>query len=485
MGARSTGRWLLTKFSRPVLILTLVCSGATATDQIGQGERLDPEVQSALAAYNAKQYDLALAKLKPLFARSPDTFQVNELMGLIYAAQGKDESAIPFLKKAVRLRPRSVPGRTNLALSLVRLGQDSLAEVELKKATELEPSSFEANHELGEFYIHCGKLDGALPYLEAAQRVDPLSYVNGYDLATAYLETKNFEKAKQQMRAMMQQRDTAELHSLLGEVDEKSGNPVESVNEYQRAAHMDPSESNIFAWGTELLLHLALEPATQVFTLGTERYPQSARMQIGLGISLYSRSSYDKAVSAFLRACDLAPNDLRPFLFLAKAYNISTAESPEVSERLKRYTQIAPRNAQARYYYTMSIWKGTRGKTNPADLAQVESGLRTAATLDPSFPDPHLQLGNLYASEQNFPAAIAEYKQAIALQPELAEAHYRLAQAYVHTAERERAAGEFAVFERLHKQQGAESERQRKEMRQFVYTMNEPPSGHGAQDNRH
>ena len=192
-----------------------------------------------------------------------------------------------------------------------------------------------------------------------------------------------------------------------------------------------------------------------------------------------------RAVSAFLRACDLAPNDPRPFPFLAKAYNTSTAESREVSEHLERYVQIEPRNAQAHYYYAMSIWKGTREKSEQADLTQVESQLKTAAALDPSFPDAHVQLGNFYASEQNFPEAIAEYNQAITLQPESPEAHYRLAHVCVQTAEKECAAKELAIFERLSKQRGAESERQRNEIRQFVYSMNEQPPAPSAQDNRH
>ena len=56
------------------------------------------------------------------------------------------------------------------------------------------------------------------------------------------------------------------LHHQLGDVEEKLGNPLEAVREYQRAAELDPSESNLFDWGTELLAHRALEPATEVFT---------------------------------------------------------------------------------------------------------------------------------------------------------------------------------------------------------------------------
>src|SRR5271167_100650 len=134
VNVQSRGRWLLTKLPRPVLVLTFVCLAASATNQTPQGEQLDQEVRSIFAAYKAKRYDQALAQIKPLLARFPDTFEVNELMGLIYAAEVEDESAIPFLKSAVRIRPQSVPARTSLALSLVRVGQISLAEVEFKKA---------------------------------------------------------------------------------------------------------------------------------------------------------------------------------------------------------------------------------------------------------------------------------------------------------------------------------------------------------------
>ena len=142
----------------------------------------------------------------------------------------------------------SASARTNLAVNLVQLRKESLAEAEFKKAVELEPQSFDANHNLGEFYVHSAKLATAVPYLEKAQSLDPTSYANGYDLALALVETGELDRARRLLRDMTQRQDSAELRNLLAETVEKRGDYMAAVTEYECAAHMEPSEKNIFDW---------------------------------------------------------------------------------------------------------------------------------------------------------------------------------------------------------------------------------------------
>jgi len=346
-------------------------------------------------------------------------------------------------------------------------------EPELKKAVEAAPHSFDANHNLGQLYIQLGKTNSAIPYFEEAYRLNPSHYANAYDLALAYLETRNFSAARQQLRAMMAQKDTAEVHKLLAEVEGNSGNFLEAANEYQHAAQMEPSEQNIFDWGCQLLLHRTVEPAIDAFQAGVSRYPGSAKLWIGLGVALYSRGRYDDAVEALLRAADLNPSDPGPYLFLGKAYTISTKQADNVANRLKRFAELEPQNAQAIYYYALSLWKGKGDEDHQAESDQFEALLKKAASLDPAFPDPDLQLGILYASQHKYSEAIERYQQAVKLNPDLADAHYRLGQAYVRTGQKEQAQQEFELYERLHQQQMAEGEKQRGEALKFVRTIKE------------
>jgi tetratricopeptide (TPR) repeat protein len=426
---------------------------------------------SAVTDYESGQFEKAEQNLLPLLKRSPQAFDVNELMGLVLAAERRDAEALPYLRNAVRANPGSAAARGALAACLARLGQMAEAEAEFKKAAALKPSDYDSNHNLGEFYVQTGKLTSAIPYLEKAQEIHSSSYDNGYDLALGYLRTQRSREARNLLRNLVRYRDTAELHNLLGEAEEKSGNYLDAAREYEKAARMDPSEVNIFDWGTELLLHHTFEPAIQVFTFGTGKYPGSARMQIGLGLAFYGRASFDKAAAALMRATDLAPRDPRPYLLLGETYSNSRVQVQGVVDRLERLTWIDPTNAQAFYYQALALWKTQQAEHRGKDLSQVESALKKAASLDPKFAGALLQLGNLYSDEDKIPEAISAYEEAIKIDADLVDAHYHLAQLYHRTGKSAEAQKEVALYQRLHQQQLTEREKERNEIQRFVFIM--------------
>ena len=436
-------------------------------------QQLDRKFQAASADYDAGHFAEAAAQLENLLREVPQSFEVHELLGLAYSAESQDGKANEHLDKAVRLKPDSAAARTNLAANLVRLGKSERAEAEFKAALRLEPHSFDANHNLGEFYVQSGKLSEAAPFLECAQKIRPSAYDNGYDLSLAYAEIGRLSDARQSVHDLLKQKDTAELHNLLGQIEEKDKNYVAAATEFETAAHQDPSESNLFDWGSELLLHRTLEPAIAVFRQAAERYPNSARMAIGLGIALYSRGNYDDAVKSLLRAADLSPSDPRCYFFLSKAYDSTPSHADEVIQRFSRFSQLQPGNARALYYYAMSLWKGKRAQDAGLDLHQVESLLQKAVALDPEFSDAHLQLGNLYSDQTQYAASIPEYVKALENNPNTADAHYRLGQAYVHTGQKDKAQEQFQVYQQLRAQHLADLDKQIADIRQFVYSEKE------------
>ena len=105
----------------------------------------------------------------------------------------------------------------------------------------------------------------------------------------------------------------------------------------------------------------------------------------------------------------------------------------------------------------MSLWKGLAAP--PTDLRQVEALLRRAVALDRKFAKGFLELGILLSDQQRYQEAIAQLQAAARLEPDLAQAHYRLAQAYQRTGQNRLAAKELEIFERLSKQGQPSSER--------------------------
>lgn len=265
----------------------------------------------------------------------------------------------------------------------------------------------------------------------------------------------------------------SELYHRLAQIDEKLGNPLEAVHEYERAAELAPSEANLFDWGSELLLHRALEPASLVFEKGSQVDPKSVRMLIGLGVAWYARGSYDRAAQYLARASDLAPADPAPCLFMGKMQSAESVPSPETVEKLARFARLAPDNALANYYYAVGLWKSKQsaGAIDDAAALQVETLLQTAIRLDPKLGAAQLQLGILYAQRGGQARAVAAYQKAIEVSPELDEAHYRLGLAYKRTGDEAGAQRELQLHERLTKEAAQKAEQERGEIQDFVVTL--------------
>jgi tetratricopeptide (TPR) repeat protein len=261
------------------------------------------------------------------------------------------------------------------------------------------------------------------------------------------------------------------------QIEEKRGNPLQAVQEYQRAAEMNPSESNFFDWGAELLVHHAVEPAIEVFTKGHRLFPDSARMLVGLGVAWYAHGSYEQAALRLCEASDLNPADTNPYLFLGKIQGVETTQSEGLVERLQRFARLQPESALANYYYALSLWKQRKNLDDTQTAVQVESLLQKSVSLDPKLGLAYLQLGILSSDRKDFSQAISAYQRAVAASPGLEEAHYRLAQAYRRTGEKLKAQEELQLYQQISKKKEEEVERERREIRQFVYTLraSQPP----------
>lgn len=347
-------------------------------------------------------------------------------------------------------------------------------EKSLRERVQREPQSFEANHLLGKAFDDDGKANDAIPYLERASELKPGDYESVYDLALAEAHTGNYQQARDSAQALLAHHDTAELHHLLGEVQEKLGQPLEAVREYQQAVVLDPREPYVFDWGSELLLHHAPEPALEVFSKGNHLYPRSIRMLIGLGAAEFARGAHDQAVERICQASDLNPGDSIPYLFLGKIQSAAPA-SEKIVEKLQRFVAQQPDSAEANYYYAVSLWKLRQGAQDAARTAQVESLLERAIRLDPNFAAAYLQLGILHSEDKDYPQAIVDYQLAIHADPKMREAHYRLAQAYRQAGDASQAEAELQRCDQLAKESADQVERERHEIRQFVYILRDQP----------
>ena len=313
---------------------------------------------------------------------------------------------------------------------------------------------------------------------DASQRTSEALAKETLSLKPAGAGTENSRESKKELREerervkkMLASTETADAHRKLAELDERLGDPLEAVHEYERAAQMDPSEQNYFEWGTELLLHRADQPAVEVFTMGARLHSFSARMREGLGAALYASGNAEEAAQRLCEAADLNPADPAAYLFLGKIEKAASAVLPCSEEKLARFAKDQPGNALANYYYGTVLWERNRGTAQSGGAQQAEALLEKATALDPKFGEAYLQLGIMHFAQRELEQAIREYKKALEANPQLSEPHYRLGLAYRRMNEEAKAEQEFRVYGEMQKAETAALEKERRELRQFLIIL--------------
>ncbi len=279
----------------------------------------------------------------------------------------------------------------------------------------------------------------------------------------------NNAQAQELAHNALQKYGSANLYRLAGEVDEKSGDALAAVHEFELAAKLDPSELNEFEWGSELLLHRAILQAEEVFQHGVDAYPESVRMQTALGAALFASARYQDAAARLCKASDLAPADEEPYQFMGKVELAAPYALTCLEPHMQRYVQLKPKSSEASYLYAMAILKRQESAPDQQAVAQAETLLRQAVNLDARCSDGYLELGVLAAQRKDLPTAVGYYTKAIAADPKMAEAYYRLAKIYERTGESEKAKAAFAMHEKLVEEQKATTEQQRRAVKQFLF----------------
>lgn len=332
-------------------------------------------------------------------------------------------------------------------------------EAALQQNVRYAPDQFAPLYALASFYARQGQLADAIPLFEKASKISPEHYGCGYDLALAYLQSGAIAKAREQIQAMLGKQEKAELHNLLGAVEEASGDPTAAAKQMQRAAEMDPTEKHVFDFGNILLRYGASDKSLTILRYGVEKYPRSVRLRVALGAALHALRQYDEAVEALCQAVDLDPTDSRALYFLGEMHDISSAMAGEVTKRLEGFVRLYPRNASAHYYYAMSLWKGS-GQEAAENLKSVEELLLKAAALDEKMHQAQFQLGALYERLGHDDHAIRRYEEAVAIDPGYEAAYYKLGQAYRRTSQHDKAKEALATYQRLHEKKRAKEEQE-------------------------
>jgi tetratricopeptide (TPR) repeat protein len=340
----------------------------------------------------------------------------------------------------------------------------------LETAAAASPGSAAAKQKLGNFYVSHGRSNEGATLLEEAHQIDDSEEITR-DLAAARLALRDFDGARALLIGLASRQHDSALHLLLARADEGAGKFRQASEQYELASQQQPSEESLFGVGYELIVAGAPAEAASAFAEALQKYPDSIELLLGAGSAQFLQGKTSESVRQFLRATEVSPSDPRPYGFLASAIALPGAEASRICESFRRFTELAPDNADALYDYALGLWTTRQGRDTSANAEKIEGLLQRAIRLRPNFAKAHFQLGALYAEHGDYMEAVREYETTVRLSPELPEAHYRLANVYRHNGQTESAQREMLLFENMRKEHAEATSEGAVDLAQFVSVL--------------
>jgi tetratricopeptide (TPR) repeat protein len=403
-------------------------------------------IATAAAQLQDKHWKRAAGLAEPIFLRSHDPGSGLLLLEAQLGMQGDFHHTLDLLNNADLPLPAAVECRQRAAELLTTYGQFAEAAEEFQKVGGLDPNR-----------------PGLL-----------------FNLALAQLKAAQLDKALASAEKSKELGDGAEIEDLLGDIEEARGDNLAAVRNYQAAVTLAPNEEKYrLSLAVEFIRHKNFDAARVVLQQAEKLQPDSWRIQLALGMLEYFTGTDQEATRILVRAASLAAEPLIPLTYLGDIeMNQASAPDPDALARLCQYADQQPRSGKMYFYCGALTFRRDYTSGDKTHSEEIIKLLRRASRDLPEDPSPRCQLGRVYRWLDRWQEALRESESCVRMDPDSAEAHYRLAQIYQHLGQQQRSKEEMKVYESAAKRVADENARRDETIRTFLYTIQKAAPDH-------
>lgn len=205
----------------------------------------------------SRMYRDVFSLYETTLAQNPSSWTAQLNLGAALDETGRTDEGLPYLRKALALKPDNPDILNSLGNVLNRLGQPGEARPLLEKAVQLKPRFATAYNTLGASLMALGQIDAGQSAFKRALEVDPsltLARVNlGWALANA---GHGNEALKQFALACRQQPGLADTEFKWGLTLTMNDRAADAVPHFVRATQLDPNHAPAEYFAGATLLHL-------------------------------------------------------------------------------------------------------------------------------------------------------------------------------------------------------------------------------------
>jgi tetratricopeptide (TPR) repeat protein len=327
------------------------------------------------------------------------------------AAAGDYKEAVRIYQLLAAREPRSASVFINLGVAYAKLGQFSLAANAYRTALGIDPKSVPAWINLGVAEFKAGRFAHAINPLETAIQLDPSNRQAQTLLAMSHFSLHQFEPAARYFEPLLRgDPANSTIQYLLGECYFRSHQQQRLEALVQEVSKSSPDSVALHLLAGEAYDRLnRIDEAIEEFRAAEKSDPGLPRLHFYLGYLYWEEKHYAEAEAEF-DAERPVPNgegaQAEGYLADIAAKNGDTKRAEELSRsaiRKDRCARIAHLN--------LAIIAAQQKR-----WAEAENGFRTAIALDPNRADAYYRLAGVYRAQgkvEQQKAMLSKVKQVI------------------------------------------------------------------------
>lgn len=388
--------------------------------------------------------------------------KIQNLIGHGYLNKGKIDEALAVFEKALenaQKTPGAELGRTYryVGFTCSIKGEYSKAIDYLKEAVKYNPKDAEAHTFLGSAYYFTDNLDGAISQYKKVKKLDPNLLRARYYLILDYEQKDEFGRMMREAKGLVKDHPQYGAgHLGLARAYRRRKMYKEALKLNQTAVIYAPyffhAHNNLACTYNSLGEHRrAKEIRKRAWKI--KPLPPPQRIVVGytpLGFSFLRQRDFDNAIAEFGQAISMTPSDTRAYLGLAEAY-LGRGKVDMALEVTGEIWKISPDSFAAYsilskiYWYetkrrlkeVISLVLGRVSQTPERPIEAVTEEKKVEPKVAKEYPkisssdllknaQKYITSGIKFEKENLFDKAEKEYKKALRINPDYAQAHYHL-----------------------------------------------------------
>jgi tetratricopeptide (TPR) repeat protein len=313
--------------------LELEPTSAAAHATLGEAQLVEGKVDDAQALFQkALGYD-------------PNNAEAHAGMADIHLKREDWDSAIAEATTALELNDALARAYAVRGLAYNAKGDHAAANSDLAMAVSVDPDDADTQYAYGQVQEAQGNEYGAGTHYRRAYRLNPALTGAGLSLAQILMGQGTYPEAQQVLTQVIDREpDTAQAHFLLGMASEKQDQPDAAIEEFAKAAELDPSLAAAYYWHGKLLLDKKQDVAGALPLLkkAAEMEGENVDYLSDYGVALVNKQQFGEAVTVLSKAA-ASPDysNARGLYSLGAAY-LNTQDFVAAVQPLQRAIEAVP-----------------------------------------------------------------------------------------------------------------------------------------------